>query len=157
MDTQVGLTPETEGEWVVEKILLHAGSKTDSTFEIKWKTGDITWLPYYQITHLQVLTDYLELLGESSIGTLPKGTGKPPQEDPQTYLGAVALHFHHPPIPTSSNCRPFKYRNIINNRTTLASTNISPQYMHPLHNHHHPMPSVWRSNTLHGVNHPYFV
>ena len=59
----------------------------DSVFEIKWKSGDITWLPYYQITHLQALTDYLDLLGESHIRNLPRGTGKPPQEDPQLFAG----------------------------------------------------------------------
>ena len=30
-------------------------------FEILWKAGDITWLPYYQIEHLQVLDAYLDL------------------------------------------------------------------------------------------------
>ena len=53
LDTQLGELPETEGEWAVERILSHAGASTDSIFEIKWASGDITWLPYYQITHLQ--------------------------------------------------------------------------------------------------------
>ncbi|KAF8799879.1 hypothetical protein BYT27DRAFT_7004830, partial [Phlegmacium glaucopus] len=71
LDTQIGGTADTEGEWAVERILSHAGSGTNSTFEIKWQSGDTTWLPYYQITHLQALTDYLELLGKKTISTLP--------------------------------------------------------------------------------------
>ena len=35
MDTQVNDSPDTEGEWAVDRILSHAGSKTDSVFEIK--------------------------------------------------------------------------------------------------------------------------
>jgi hypothetical protein len=91
MDTQIGDTPETEGEWAVDRILSHVGSRTDSTFEIKWKSRDITWLPYYQITHLQALTNYFDLLGVSNIRALPRGVGRPPQDDPQTFLGAVSI------------------------------------------------------------------
>lgn len=65
MDTRIGTGPETEGEWAVDRILSHAGSKTDSHFEIQWKTRDITCIPYYQIAHLQALNDYLDLLGET--------------------------------------------------------------------------------------------
>ena len=50
MDTQV--TGPDDDEWAVDKILSHHGAQTDATFEIQWKSGDITWLPYYQITHL---------------------------------------------------------------------------------------------------------
>jgi hypothetical protein len=35
----------------------------DSIFEIKWKTGDHTWMPYSQITHLNALNQYFEVLG----------------------------------------------------------------------------------------------
>ena len=33
--TQLGNTPETEGEWTVEQVLSQAGAGTDSVFEIK--------------------------------------------------------------------------------------------------------------------------
>ena len=94
LDTQVGSTPEVDGEWAVDRILSHSGSKTDSIFEIKWKTGDVTWLPYYQITHLQALTEYLDLLGKKDIRKLPYGSGKPPRDDPQLTLGSISLDFH---------------------------------------------------------------
>ena len=127
MDTQVGDTPETEGEWVVERILSHAGARKDSVFEIKWKSGDISWLPYYQITHLQALTDYLDLFGESKINNLPKGTGKPPQDDPQIFLGYVSLSFPFTTISTNSHSSDIKTPLEINaqNSPTLFST-ISP-------------------------------
>ncbi|KAF8800026.1 hypothetical protein BYT27DRAFT_6847908 [Phlegmacium glaucopus] len=50
MDTQISNSPETEEEWAVERILSHAGSKTNSVFEIKWKSGDTTWSTQYQFT-----------------------------------------------------------------------------------------------------------
>lgn len=106
--TQFGNTPETEGEWAVERVLSHAGAGTDSVFEIKWKSGDITWLPYYQITHLQALTDYLDLYGESKIRKLPKGTSKPPQEDPQVFLGTLEYIPHPIPNPITSELDEYK-------------------------------------------------
>ena len=70
-------TGDTEGEWAVEHICLHSGSRHDASFEIEWKLGDITWLPYYQITHSQALTDYLDLLGITQISQLCQGAGQP--------------------------------------------------------------------------------
>ena len=105
MDTQLGFASNTEGEWAVEKILSHVGAKTDATFEIKWKSGDITWLPHYQITHLQALTDYLDLLGCQQINTLPSGAGRAPQEDPQIHLGTISLSTT---ITTSAQLHTFK-------------------------------------------------
>ena len=57
MNTQLGKTPKLDDEWAADQILSHSGSGANATFEIKWKAGDITWLTYYQVTHLQALTD----------------------------------------------------------------------------------------------------
>ena len=65
MDTQITGETATDNEWAVDCIKNHSGTKTDAIFEVHWKSGDITWLPYYQITHLQALTDYLDLIGVS--------------------------------------------------------------------------------------------
>ena len=108
LDAHLGNTPETEGEWAVDRILSHAGASTDSVFEIKWKSGDITWLPYYQITHLQALDDYLDLFGKSKIKKLPKGTGSPPQDDPQIFLGDLSFVPHPVPSPTTSELDSYK-------------------------------------------------
>jgi hypothetical protein len=131
LDDQVGDAPDAEGEWAVDSILSHAGSKTDAIFEIKWKSGDVTWLPYYQITHLQSLTDYLDLLGQKDIRKLPEGMGKPPQGDPQIFLGFISLDHpdHSTPIPTTSATPDF-YKVHREGTPTLASGKsiTSPHY-----------------------------
>ena len=89
MDTQLSIEEGSDGEWAVERIRSHAESKTDAVFEVQWTSGDVTWLPYYQITHLQALTDYFDLLGISQVSQLPKGHGMPPPDDPQIFLGSI--------------------------------------------------------------------
>ncbi|KIJ96480.1 hypothetical protein K443DRAFT_134123 [Laccaria amethystina LaAM-08-1] len=61
------LGDESEGEWAVDKILSHSGSKENVIFEILWLASDITWLPYHQISHSNALPVYLDLLGISGI------------------------------------------------------------------------------------------
>ena len=82
MDAQITEETTADDEWAVDCIKNHSGTKTDTIFEVHWKSGDVTWLPYYQITHLQALTDYLELIGVSRISNLPNGSGRPPVDDP---------------------------------------------------------------------------
>ena len=89
MDTQLGVSPEADDEWAVDLIRTHAGSGEDSMFEILWKSGDITWMPYFQIKQLQALDTYLELLGIDEIAKLPEGKGNPPRDDPQVFVGAL--------------------------------------------------------------------
>ncbi|KIJ60876.1 hypothetical protein HYDPIDRAFT_138640 [Hydnomerulius pinastri MD-312] len=48
LETQVADFGEIEPEWSVDKILSHHGKGVDAIFEIKWSTGDVTWLPYTQ-------------------------------------------------------------------------------------------------------------
>ncbi|KAF9470999.1 hypothetical protein BDN70DRAFT_766601, partial [Pholiota conissans] len=63
LDSQITGEGDPENEWAVDKILSHSGSKENAIFEIQWKAGDITWLPYSQIQDLQALPIYLDLLG----------------------------------------------------------------------------------------------
>ena len=108
MNMQLALGKGSEGEWAVDKILLHSGSGEESIFLIKWKAGDITWLLYYQITHLDALPIYLDLLGVDSISNLPKGQGTPPKDDSQIFIGSISLQttfkphlrtwLNHPPL-----------------------------------------------------------
>jgi len=58
----------------------------------KWQAGDITWLPYGKISHLQALIDYLELLGIEKIDNLLLGLGKPPNNDPQVHIGSISFY-----------------------------------------------------------------
>ena len=108
LDTQIGDTPDTEAEWAVNHILSHTGLKNDSVFKIKWKSGDVTWMPYYQITYLRALNEYLYLLGVKDIHKLPKGAGNPPRDDPQIFLAAVALDLPQDPNLTNSVLHPYK-------------------------------------------------
>jgi hypothetical protein len=57
----------------------------------------VTWMLYYQIRHLQALDAYLELMGVDDASKLVAGKGKPPQEDPQVFLGAMSLGPTPPP------------------------------------------------------------
>ncbi|KDR73783.1 hypothetical protein GALMADRAFT_33711, partial [Galerina marginata CBS 339.88] len=42
LESQVGEFEDTENEWAVDRILSHTGSKENTTFEVRWKAGDIT-------------------------------------------------------------------------------------------------------------------
>jgi hypothetical protein len=98
MDTQIGEGPDSEDEWAVDLIRSHAGSGEDSIFEILWKSGDVTWMPLYQIQHLQAFETYLESIGVSDASKLLPGKGNPPREDPQVFLGAMSIsQIHGPP------------------------------------------------------------
>ncbi|KAF4600396.1 hypothetical protein EYR38_005021 [Pleurotus pulmonarius] len=91
---------DSDPEWAVEEILSHSGSGTDSLFEVAWKSGDITWLPYDKIAHLQAYQSYLDILGVSDTSELPIGSGSPP-DDPQILLSSVFFvspsPYHLPP------------------------------------------------------------
>ena len=104
MDTQLGVGTQADNEWAVDRIISHAGSGQEAVFEILWKAGDITWLPYYQIRHLQALDVYLDLLDVEFIGKLPSGKGTPPHDYAQIFLGAMSLRNILP-----SNFTPFPF------------------------------------------------
>ena len=91
LDAQISHDIDPEGEWAVESILSHYGSEENALFEIKWRSGDITWMPYFQILGLQALESYFEALGINTILELTTGKGKPPHGDPQVFLGMVQL------------------------------------------------------------------
>lgn len=90
MDTQIAGDLEADDEWAVDRIISHTGSGVDAIFEIKWKSGDITWLPYYQITHLTMLTDYFNFLGISKISKLPLGQRILPLDNPQIFIESIS-------------------------------------------------------------------
>ena len=76
-------------EWPVDRILSHSGRKRNALFEIKWKAGDKTWLPYDQVEHLEPLKVYFEALGVDSIDKLPDNLLPPPIDDPQVLLACL--------------------------------------------------------------------
>ena len=101
-ETQVADFGESEPKWQVEHVLSHVGSGPGATFELRWTSGDVTWMSYDRITHLTALTEYLDLLDVKRIDNLPRGTGGPPSDDPQIYNAACHLQLHDSltPYPT---------------------------------------------------------
>jgi hypothetical protein len=86
-DSQLAATSdEPEPEWAVERLVSHARAGKDALFEVLWKAGDRTWLPYREIATLPALEQYLEALGVDNISNLPHGSGRPPLDDPQVVL-----------------------------------------------------------------------
>lgn len=159
MDTQVWNTPDTEGKWAVERLLLHSGSGANSLFEVKWASGDITWLPYYQITHLQALSKYLDLVGVQKINLLIKGSRTPPQNDPQIYVRAITKIATSPDPPVLKN----QHKNLPNNHHphfSFPSTNSSPTstrtHTRPKPDLSYIMPAI-RNSYLCSINHPSFT
>jgi hypothetical protein len=76
-------------EWSVSHIKSHSGKRRDSLFEIVWKSGDVTWLPYHKVDHLSALEQYLEAQGIGNIDKLEQGKKDPPSNDEQILLGSI--------------------------------------------------------------------
>ena len=58
-------------EWIVDSIVLHPGRGVSSEFELQWKVGDMTWVPYHEVAHLIALDRYCELMGVRGPQNLP--------------------------------------------------------------------------------------
>jgi hypothetical protein len=110
LETQVADFREAEPEWSIERILSHQGSGTDALCEVKWTSGDVTWMLYVEISHLAALTEYLVLIEVDKIDNLPRGGGEPPNDDPQIYNGLcrVCITLSHPDLSCQSS--PFDSR-----------------------------------------------
>lgn len=93
LENQLGISLDGEtNEWAVDKITNHYGRRTKSLFEILWKSGDKSWMPYDQAKRLQALPEYLEAVGVSDVKELPYGSGKPPVAAQDLFLGCVAIN-----------------------------------------------------------------
>jgi hypothetical protein len=78
----------------VEKIRTHSGRGDDALFELIWKNGEATWEPLNRVKGLEALVEYLEAMGVRRVENLPPGAGKPPEDDPEIFLGMVqAIEF----------------------------------------------------------------
>ncbi|KAJ7658849.1 hypothetical protein DFH06DRAFT_924472, partial [Mycena polygramma] len=64
LECQLGVSLDDQtDEWAVDKITSHHGRRTKAIFEILWKTGDKTWMPYQQASKLAAFREYLDLVG----------------------------------------------------------------------------------------------
>ncbi|KAG1873791.1 hypothetical protein F4604DRAFT_1925370 [Suillus subluteus] len=91
MDNQVAKFETQEKEWAVDRILSHKGNRSDAVFEVKWKAGDVTWLPYDQVDHLGALQDYFDVLGIGTIADLTGGNEALSVEHYHVFLGGMGL------------------------------------------------------------------
>ncbi|KAF7326222.1 Gag-pol polyprotein [Mycena kentingensis (nom. inval.)] len=105
LNSQLGVSVETNSnQWAVDKIVNHYGSKRKALFEILWKSGDKSWMPYEQTKRLQAFEDYLETSGVSDIRELTQGTAQPDPGAAELFLGAVSVQgvYNMPPDSPSS-------------------------------------------------------
>jgi hypothetical protein len=103
LESQLGISTDATNEWAVERITGHYGRRSEAIFEVLWKSGDSTWMPYDQASKLVALNEYLETIGISDIKALPYGSGKPPADDPQVFAGSVGLDFGLPQLDKSAH------------------------------------------------------
>ncbi|KJA14722.1 hypothetical protein HYPSUDRAFT_100361, partial [Hypholoma sublateritium FD-334 SS-4] len=69
--SQLEAGSDAEHEWAVDRILGHSGRAAEAYFRIQWKAGDVTWLPYSKVHHLNAFKEYLDLQNVSFIQSLP--------------------------------------------------------------------------------------
>ncbi|KAJ2911813.1 hypothetical protein MD484_g8600, partial [Candolleomyces efflorescens] len=100
LDSQVAPIDDkpTESEWSIDHIVSHSGSGRNAMFEVKWRAGDRTWLPYDQVRDLEPLRAYLEALEVDDIVKLEMGTGKLPSNDPEIHVGSISFEFAKPTL-----------------------------------------------------------
>ncbi|KIJ59015.1 hypothetical protein HYDPIDRAFT_101527, partial [Hydnomerulius pinastri MD-312] len=67
LDNQIAEFEDKEHEWSVKKITSHKGGHTNTVFEIKWKLGDVTWLLYNPVEHLDVLHEYFDTISHNHL------------------------------------------------------------------------------------------
>jgi hypothetical protein len=95
LDNQVAEFDEEECEWAVDRILSHKGTRSDAVFEVRRKSGDITWLPYERVDHLAALQEYFDVLDIGGVSELIEGNGLPPTDDPQVFLGSLGFRMSY--------------------------------------------------------------
>jgi hypothetical protein len=92
LECQLGITSEYQtNEWAVDRIVSHYGRRTESLFQILWKTGDKTWMSYDQARSLTALPQYLETQGISDIKELGYGLGQPPNHEEALMAGSISI------------------------------------------------------------------
>ncbi|KAF9447437.1 hypothetical protein P691DRAFT_611582, partial [Macrolepiota fuliginosa MF-IS2] len=68
-------------EWSMDWIITHTGQGKNALFQLQYKTGDQVWLPHHEVSRLEALTQYFELLGATSISNLPRSKNVPDDGD----------------------------------------------------------------------------
>jgi hypothetical protein len=114
-ENQIADFGDKGSEWAVDRILSHKGKGRSAVFEVRWKAGDITWLPLDRVDGLEQLKLYLDAQGVQSVGALSEGRGKPPLDDPQVYAGSMRLSVDKGQRRRASRSRRYKRRTLAQN------------------------------------------
>jgi len=141
-DNQLEDLGGTNHEWAMDKILCHRGSHSDTDFEIQRTTGDRSWLPYHEVSHLRALADYFEAIGVTGIENLGwTGNKDPSDDDLQVSFGHSAPHafgayLSCPPCQRNltAPCQPQSYQ------ATNSHSTPPCQSQHPHPRHCQPLP-----------------
>ena len=147
-DDQLKDLGSTNCEWAIDKILRHRRSYSDTEFEIQWTTGDKSWLPYHEASHLRAITDYFEAIGVTGIENLRRmGNKDLSDEDLQVSLGHLVPHLFSAYLSCPSRqqnpgppCHPHP-RSIspprLQRSATCPHSSYPPRNSCPQTNHHH--------------------
>ena len=142
---------EQPREWVVDRILSHIGRGADAEFEVQWSTGDVTWVPYCDVKHLQALSEYCEALGITHIRQLKDHTPELEAATSGTLATEVKVSVVAVLAPQSTDEMDNKARvlNNVKKAAGLGRTEQQPTTVHccrtrnpssyPLHNPTHDM------------------
>ncbi|KAG1897254.1 uncharacterized protein F5891DRAFT_1192199 [Suillus fuscotomentosus] len=130
LDNQVAEFKEEEQEWAVDRILSHKGTRSDAVFEVRWKSGDVTWLPYDQVDHLAMLQEYFDVLDIEHVSELTEGNGLPPTDNPQVFLGHLGLGLDYitPTSPSNSSTTPQLQCSSQRQPSTMSNPNPAPLF-----------------------------
>ncbi|KAG5349485.1 hypothetical protein C0989_003508 [Termitomyces sp. Mn162] len=86
LDEQVVEPEQHPHKWTANKILNHAGTKSNLLFKVLWKSGNKTWLLQPQVEDLNLLKPYLDIQGATTVAELPISVGQLSLHDPQIFL-----------------------------------------------------------------------
>ena len=105
MENQVVDFREIEPEWAIDHIISYCRSGADANLEVRWTSGDLTWISFSEVYHLSKVLEYLELVGVTDIKDLPWRKEKTPKEDAYLFNAACMPCFQQPhPTPIQSFC-----------------------------------------------------
>ena len=96
LENQVADFRKFKPEWAINHIISHCGSGADANLEVRWTSGDLTWVPYSDVCHLSKVSEYLELVGVTNVKDLPWERGNPPKEDAYLFNVVCVACFQQP-------------------------------------------------------------
>ncbi len=98
-ENKVGMSEESSSEWAVKQIIRHSGSKTEALFQVKWKSGDVTWLPY----------EYFDMLGIENISQLRDSRIPAPGDDDSNTDNVAEVRMNVLEISPSQLSKPLRH------------------------------------------------